>query len=237
MEAQDWQWWKIAFVINEAKPVVRIEVKEEDVLKAASTESSNALLIYANERATSYKSENLPPQLHNFVRTDNLYFSTELDGSTTPNPATPTKRKVDDNDSDDLETHYHRSPPHDRNLVDIELANDDMDFDPPDYYSKPVPRPQSHQNTNPYRATTIRSSDDVIPISLQNPAPGFIDPASRILNGDGTGESQEMQERGGRGLLYRQKGGKEEYSLGNYVPEINMVDDEEDENQRGVKGG
>jgi len=236
-EAKDWQWWKIAFTINEANPVVRTKVIENEVLKAASTESSSALLVYASESATSYKSQELPPQLRNFVRADNLLFSEELEGASSPNPTTPTKRKVDDDDNDDLEMHYHRSPPHDRVLVDTAESNDDIDFNPANYYSSPSPPALSHQRTNSYKTATIGSYDDVIPTTLQNTGPR-ITSSSRLLNMDGVNEGQEMQERGvGRSLLHQQKGSKDEHTLGNYVPEINMVDNEEDEDQRGVKGG
>lgn len=238
-EAKDWQWWKLAFMSNEAKPVIRLKVTENDVLKAASTESSSALLVYANESATSFKSEELPPQLRNFVRADNLYFSTELEESSSPNPTTPTKRKVNDDDSDDLETHHHRSPPRDRVLVDTAESNDEMDFNPAGYCSNASPPAPSRRSTNPYRTANIGSSDDVIPTSLQATRPR-VNSSTRLLDLDGMSEGQEMQERGvGESLLHQQKngGGDDGYTLADYAPEINMVDDEEDEDQRGVKGG
>ncbi len=236
-EAKDWQWWKITFMSNEAKPVVRMKVTEADVLKAASVESSSALLVYATERATSYESEELPPQLRNFVRADNLYFSTELEEASSPKPTTPTKRKVHDEDSDDLETHYHRSPPNDRPLVDTAESNDDMDFNPATYCSNRSPPTLSHHRTNPYDGRTIGSFDDVIPTSLQDTG-RRVNSSSRLLNMDGASKGQEMQERGaGKTLLQQQKGSNDEDTLSSFVPEINMVDDEEDEDQRGVKGG
>ena len=80
------------------------------------------------------------------------------------------------------------------------------------------------------------SYDDVIPTSLRSTGP-MIDPSSTALDLDGTNDyGQEMKERGGqKGLLHRQKMVKEkqEYSLGSYVPEIIMKDDDEDEDQRG----
>jgi hypothetical protein len=49
---------------------------------------------------------------------------------------------------------------------------------------------------------------------------------------------QEMQERGGhQSLLPRRKDSKGGYTLRSYVPEINMEDDEEDEDQRGGRHG
>ena len=58
------------------------------------------------------------------------------------------------------------------------------------------------------------------------------------LDLEGTNDyGQEMKERRGQeGPLHRQKNSKnkQEYSLGSYVPEITMEDDEEDEDQRGT---
>lgn len=78
----------------------------------------------------------------------------------------------------------------------------------------------------------------MIPTSLRATGP-TIDPISMTLDPDGTNDyGQEMRERGGqRGLLHGQRDVKEkqEYSLGSYVPEITMEDDEEDEDQRGSR--
>ena len=91
---------------------------------------------------------------------------------------------------------------------------------------------------SPRKAGVIGSYDDAIPTSLRASGP-TIDPTLMALDLDGTNESgQEMKERGGqKSLLYHQKKveGKEGYSLGSYVPEIAMEDDEEDEDQRGIR--
>lgn len=90
--------------------------------------------------------------------------------------------------------------------------------------------------TSPRKAGVAGSYDDVIPTSLRASGP-TIDPSSMALDLDGANDyGQEMKERGGhKGLLHRQKNVKEkqEYSLGSYVPEISMEDEEEDEDQRG----
>ena len=81
------------------------------------------------------------------------------------------------------------------------------------------------------------SYDDVIPTSLRATGP-TIDPTSTTLDQDGANDhGQEMKERGRRGVLQRQKKAKEkqDYSLGSYVPEITMEDEEEDEDQRGSR--
>ena len=78
----------------------------------------------------------------------------------------------------------------------------------------------------------------MIPTSLRATGP-TIDPTFMALDPDGTNHSgQEMKERGRqKGLLHRQRNVKEkhDYSLGSYVPEIAMEDDEEDEDQRGSR--
>ena len=64
----------------------------------------------------------------------------------------------------------------------------------------------------------------------------MIDPTLMALDPDDYG--QEMKERRSQnGLLHRQTNMKEkqEYSLGSYVPEITMEDEEEDEDQRGAR--
>lgn len=237
-EAKDWQWWKIDYVSNATQPIAHTKITEDDVLKDASSESSNALLVYASEAAVAYRGEDLPAQLHNFVRVDNLVFGAELEGANNRKPTTPTKRKADDEDSDDLDAQCHRSPPYDRSLVDTALPNADMDLDPPGYHSSPSPPPRlAHRSSNLHRAGT-GTYDDVIPTSLRATEP-MTDPTSMVLDQEGTSLGQEMQETGGgsRSLLKRQSGGKEQHMLGSYVPEIMMEDDEEDEDQRGSRGG
>ena len=170
----------------------------------------------------------------NFVRADNLSFSAELDGSDPPAPATPTKRKADD---EELDKNSHRSPPYDRTYDT--RSNDDLDHDPPQYDSSPSPPSLSlNPRVGPRKAGVSGSYDDVIPTSLRATGP-TIDPSSMALDADGTNDyGEEMKERRGqKGLLQRPKkvNDKGEYSLGSYVPEISMEDEEEDEDQRGSR--
>ena len=143
-------------------------------------------------------------------------------------PATPTKRKADD---DHLDANSHRSPPYDRTYDAV--SNFDLDPNPPGYDTSPSP---PRMPTYPRKAGVAGSYDDVIPTSLRSTGP-TIQPSSTAIDTDGTNDyGQEMKERGGqKGLLHRQKKVKEkqEYSLGSYVPEITMDDNDEDEDQRG----
>ena len=151
-----------------------------------------------------------------------------------PAPATPTKRKADD---DNLDVNNHRSPPYDRTYDAI--SSDELDPNPPGYDDSPSPpHVPRYPRISPRKAGATGSYDDVIPTSLR--ATGqTIDPSFMALDPDGTNDSgQEMKERGEqRGLLHHQKNAEEKqaYSLGSYVPEIAMEDDEEDEDQRGSR--
>ena len=186
-EAKDWQWWRIAYLRDNTEPVEYAKVTEETALKAAMTESNNILLVYANERAVSYQLDDLPPQLHNFVRADNLEFSSELDESTHSKPTSPIRRRAIEDDSDDLEMDFQRSPPHDRELIDTRPLNNEDDR-PPEYSSLSG-TPSDAQNP-----AAGGSYDDTIPTALQ--AKSLSSGAdSMIVDRMETDNGQEMQER------------------------------------------
>lgn len=227
-DAKDWQWWKLEYVSNELQPVVCAKYTEEDVLKAASTESRNALLVYASEHAVAYGSGDLPPQLHNFVRADNLNFSAELEGMSPVKPTTPTKRKADDGDDSDLETQIHRSPPYDRISNDNPNPNEDYDvnINPPAYYPSPSPPALPSRRPVPRNLGAPGSYDRTIPTDLRATRP-TLDSNPMVLDQDEKDEyGQEMQERGGRSLLHQQHDCNVHRALANHAPGINVVDDE-----------
>ena len=119
------------------------------------------------------------------------------------------------------------------------MPSDDIDPNPPSYDNSPSPpKAPIYPRISPRKAGATGSYDEVIPTSLRATGP-TIDPTLMTLDPDGTNEyGEEMKERGGqKGLLRRQDNVKEkhEYSLGSYVPEITMEDDEEDEDQRGTR--
>ena len=131
----------------------------------------------------------------------------------------------------------HRSPPFDRSYDAI--SNDGLDSNPPGYDTSPSPpHLPIYPRISSRKAGGTGSYDDVIPISLRATGP-TIDPTSMALDPDGTNDyGQEMKERGGqKGMMHRQNNVKaaQEYSLGSYLPEISMEDDEEDEDQRGSR--
>ena len=226
-DAKDWQWWKLEYVSNELKPVVCAKYTEEDVLKAASTESRNALLVYASERAVAYGSGDLPPQLHNFVRADNLNFSAELEGMSPIKPTTPTKRKADDGNDSDLQTQIRRSPPYDR--ISNENPNTNININPPAYHPSPSPPALPNRRPVPRNFEAPSSYDSTIPTDLRatRPTP---DSNSMVLDQDEKDENgQEMQERGGRSLLHQQHDCNDHHELANHAPEINVVDEEGNE--------
>ncbi|KAI9700406.1 MAG: hypothetical protein M1836_002421 [Candelina mexicana] len=79
------------------------KVPEIQVLKAARVESRTVLLVYASEKAVHFKTGELPPQLQNFVRADNLAFCSELEAthSADMQERASSKQKADDDSSGD----------------------------------------------------------------------------------------------------------------------------------------
>ena len=228
-EAKDWQWWKLEFINSDSKPVVTTKVSEEDVLKAAQSESRKVLVVYASEAAMSYGESGLPSQMANFVRADNLNFDRELEEASVQcvQYASPGKRKAISDTSDDLITEHPRSPPFNRD----HFSDDSLDPNPPGFDNN-SPSPPSMPSFRKIRPKPEGSSDDTIPISLRNEAP-TMDPTYMALDQDDMGEcGQEMQERGGsNSLLQGRSGMRVDYHPGDYVPEITM-EDEESEGQK-----
>ena len=146
---------------------------------------------------------------------------------------TPTKRKADDNEDDDLMSKLYHSPQPEE---DIDMPQSTVSSDPtlPAYASTSPSPPFSP--SRPSRAPTrnIRNPgtyDDLIPRSLRATGP-TIDPSSMMLNQEDSNDvGQEMQDRGGSiGMLQKRNGIIDSrYTLGSYVPEITMEDREDEE--------
>lgn len=226
LEDIEWQWWKLEFVSSDVKPVVTTKVSEEDVLKAARTESRTVLLVYADEMAVNHEPTPLPSQLANFVRADNLSFQGELENFVQTTRESPGKRKAMSEDQDDLVTEHPRSPPYNRD----QFSDDALDPNPPGYIDTP-PSPIPMQPFRPLKPKpgVQFSSDDNIPISLRVDGPPM-ETTYMALEQDDIGQrGQEMQERGGgTGLLQGRTDSGNVYKLGDYVPEISMEDDEDE---------
>lgn len=140
-----------------------------------------------------------------------------MEGSANPTPATPTKRKADNDHNNDTGVEHRRSPPHDRN-IDKPIFKDDLDPSPPDYDTEAT-----------CEAIIASSYDDLIPRSLRGTR-GGIDSAAILLDQEVSDHGQEMKERSGEGLLRRQRiEDNSKYSLGTYTPKIIMDDDRGDE--------
>ena len=227
LEADEWQWWKLEYVSSDVKPVVTTKVLEEDVLQAARTESRNVLLVYADEFAVTYESTPLPSQLANFVRADNLSFQAELNDFLQSTRESPGKRKAVSDDQDDLTTEHPRSPPFNRD----DFSEDSLDPNPPDYDdTPPSPSPTHSFRTLRPKIGVVGSTDDTIPISLRTNDYSTDSMYASFDRDDVSQRSQEMQERGGRtNLLQGRADIKEGYKLGDYSPEINMDDEEDDD--------
>lgn len=224
LEVDDWQWWQLEYVSSDAKPVVTTKVDEEDVLRAARTDSRNVLLVYADEHAIKYQPTPLPSQLVNFVRMDNLSFQGELEEYVQSTRESPIKRKAMSDDQDDIVTEHSRSPPFSRD----HYLDDSLDPNPPDYDETPLPpAPMQSFRTLKPKTGVAGSSDDTIPISLRLSGQALDSTYTALDQGDTVEGSQEMQERnGGPSLLQARADLDEAYRLPDYVPEYNM--DEED---------
>lgn len=73
------QWWRVQYDTDSASPTIRRDrVTQQEVIERASTESSNALLVYAHKEATSVADLPLSEALEAFVKRDNLLFMEEL---------------------------------------------------------------------------------------------------------------------------------------------------------------
>jgi hypothetical protein len=74
------QWWRMQYDSESANPTIRRDkLSLDEVIERATTESASALLVYANEAATSVDPLlSLPQPLQDFVKKDNLIFMEEL---------------------------------------------------------------------------------------------------------------------------------------------------------------
>ena len=218
-ELNECQWWKLEFLSTENKPVVQAKVTEEEVLTAAGAASSNALLVYATERAVSYPAQGLPRQLRKFIRADNLSFASELEGNTQIDPPTPSrspKRKANDEALTEEQSTPERPPPYDRTHKTVSKA----DASPPSYYdhASPPALPQRRPITRK-PVSKPGSYDDMIPTSLRKIEPVSDSTSMTTEPARSDGQGQEMQERGSLKSLLQSKN-----PYRTYKPDIDMED-------------
>jgi hypothetical protein len=77
------QWWRMQYDSESSNPTIRRDrLSFDEVIERATTESASALLVYANETATSVDPLlSLSRPLQDFVKRDNLVFMQELQES------------------------------------------------------------------------------------------------------------------------------------------------------------
>ncbi len=172
--------------------------------------------------------------MQNFVQADNSGFAAELEKSGGyPKPTTPTKRKADDIDGDELSSRFYRSSPQ-RNEKDLAQSKDPVDpalpayksWSPPFSPSRPS-QPWTHNLRNP------DTYDEKIPFSLRENG-ATLDPTTMMLDQDeGSETGQEMQDRGGKLSLHTGSDSvNKSYASQSYVPEITMEDKEDEDLSR-----
>lgn len=171
--------------------------------------------------------------IQNFVRRDNMSFAAELE-KLTPDfkPATPTKRKADDIDSEQISSKFYRSSPQ-RNDKDFQQSNSHVDPALPPYSaawpSPPFSPSRSDSATWSHNLRNPNTYDDRNPPALTDTgAP--LDITAMILDQDDRGPEtgQEMLDRGGRLSLHSgSEQVNQEFSSSAFM-EITMEDKEDD---------
>jgi hypothetical protein len=73
------QWWRMQYDSESANPIIRRDrLSLQEVIERATTESASALLVYANEDATTADPLPLPEPLRDFTNKDNINFLREM---------------------------------------------------------------------------------------------------------------------------------------------------------------
>ncbi|KAG9196032.1 hypothetical protein G6011_01153 [Alternaria panax] len=76
------QWWRMQYDSESANPLIRRDrLSLSEVIERATTESASALLVYANDAATTAEPLPIPKSLEDFTKKDNLNFLRELQES------------------------------------------------------------------------------------------------------------------------------------------------------------
>lgn len=145
----------------------------------------------------------------------------------------PTKRKANDQEDDDLTSRLYHSPQQEEHN-DLPQSSDALDPTLPTYASTNPSPPLSPSRPSRTATRNLRnpgSYDDLIPSSLRATGPN-IDASSMMLDQEDSHDvGQEMQDRGGRiGILPKRNGAiNGGYTLGSYEPEILIEDEDEEE--------
>lgn len=174
--------------------------------------------------------------IQNFVRRDNTSFAAEVE-KLTPDfkPATPTKRKADDIDGEQISSKFYRSSPQ-RNEKDFQQPNNHVDPALPSYTAAwPSPPFSPSRSNSAIWSHNLRNPDtydDRNPQVLPDTGT-TLDITAMILDQDDRGPEtgQEMLDRGGRLSLHS---GSEQinpdFSSSAFM-EITMEDKEEEDVQ------
>lgn len=174
----------------------------------------------------------------NFVRRDNISFAAEVE-KLTPDfkPATPTKRKADDIDGEQISSKFYRSSPQ-RNEKDFQQSSNHVDPALPSYSatwpSPPFSPSRSNSATWPHNLRNPNTYDDRNAPAL--PDTGVtLDITAMILDQDDRGPEtgQEMLDRGGRLSLHSGSQQVNQDFPSSAFMEITMEDKEDEDVQTG----
>ncbi|KAI9729958.1 MAG: hypothetical protein M1834_006156 [Cirrosporium novae-zelandiae] len=153
---------------RDSKAPYSLHQVEEQELKVALKGTKWALLVYASEKAMEPVTSDIPPQLMNFIRTDNHSFEAEIRNANTPR------------DDDDVSS---TGPMGARSSI----GDEDMLDDNPNFYNKE----ELSQRTSSTGTLDFEKGEN-IPIGLQtssDPAPTSAEDVEMAMHG------QEMEEK------------------------------------------
>ena len=171
----DWQWWRLSYDQSSDHPVRSERVEQAEVLRAAKGDSDEVLLVYASDNAVAYPTEPISSRLRNFVRTDNLAFTRELEQAS--RRSTPTKRKASAMNEEWL--NWDDAEDGRRTPVNIIVSDDEEWDEPPGYDSAVADRtssPRTQEDANPdnwhgdtdHEAIKFPAYEDIEPLMLDS---------------------------------------------------------------------
>jgi len=168
------QWWRIEYDVNATNArILQTSSTTDDVLRAVELEHTQALLVYASDRAITFESNvELPRNLRQFIELDNEQFAEEL---------------LDHQDY--RPTGWNVQPPSSRRQsMDSTTVNIDhgmQDDSPPEYDAGDRPHSYADEKTSM-----------IDPSQMSGVETGYDSPPAHEIRLDDEDDSQEMVQTG-----------------------------------------